>query len=85
MTASQTTVRLTEAQAEAIEYAHANGGRYYAPTRTGLGRVQDIRKAEALAEKGVFALVEHAAGEDVYELTDLGRRVYETHPKVIRR
>lgn len=79
------TIRLTEPQAEAIEYAVANGGRYVASTSTSSGRRQGIVKAKALVDKGILRLVKHGSGEDEFELTDFGREVYDIHPKVIRR
>lgn len=79
------TIKLTAAQAEAIEQAHRNRGRYWATTSTDRGRRQGIRTAEALVEKGIFQVAKEEPGESMFELTKLGRAVYDIHPKVIRR
>lgn len=86
-------LRLTEAQAERIERAAANGGDYWAPRPGGQalfsGDGAERQVATALLDKGLFELVDAAvrnlSSEAHYRLTADGWRVYATHRLIIRR
>lgn len=65
------TVSLTPVQAAAVEHAQETGS--YA---------RNPRVAAALVGKGVFESVEGWPG---WQLTELGRVVYDIHPRITRR
>jgi hypothetical protein len=80
-------VRLSEAQAEEIERAAANGGVYHAPTSHFHGDAQQRQSSNALEAKGILRFV--ALTGDGYdrrmELTEFGWSVYHQHRLIIHR
>lgn len=80
-------VRLSESQAERIEWAAEAGGRYTVSTTHFHGDAADRQSVQALETKGIFGLVgeQHQGLERVYELTEFGWQVYRQHRLIIRR
>lgn len=78
-------VRLTDPQAERVECAALNQGRYLVSNYSHSGDASDRASMRSMVDKGVFGLVERGHHDDVYELTGLGWELYRTDPLVIRR
>lgn len=80
-------VRLSEAQAERIEWAAQAGGRYTASTAHFHGDAADRQSVQALEAKGILRQV--GVTDDGYgrilELTEFGWQVYRQHRLIIRR
>lgn len=79
--------RLSEAQAERIEWAAQAGGRYTVSTAHFHGDAADRQSVQALEGKGILAEVGRTSdGYDrVLELTEFGWQVYRQHRLIIRR
>lgn len=81
-------VRLTEAQAEEIESAAANGGVCWVSTAHFHGDAQHRQTTNALEAKGIYRAtgeVSDGGWERRLELTEFGWSVYHQHRLVIRR
>lgn len=85
-TATPKGVRLSEAQAERIEWAAQSEGRYDVSTAHFHGDAADRQSVNALEEKGILRFVEtidHGYSRRL-ELTAFGWQVYRQHRLVIR-
>lgn len=77
--------RLTDAQAQRIEWAAEAGQVYASHHATEYGDRAQITCVEKLAEKGLLVLVGDDGTERTFALTVAGWKVYREHRLVIRR